>query len=175
MSVIGRRLLADAKAHAQSDTSKSVSVATDDTGLGGRDLFSLLVKANTASEAGEERLSDADVLSRTSPIPLSLRFLSFLGATLIPKLQPLLIKSCRGPNVPSRWARDHLHRDHLGALRAHPEPRRTDQAARGGARNGDGHAGYGRAEFAQVFGRGGKGDDEAACSCAEHYEGGDQG
>ncbi|KZP14576.1 cytochrome P450 [Athelia psychrophila] len=61
MGVIGRSLLADAKAHAASDSATSKS---DEGGLGGRDLFSLLVKANTASGPGEERLSDADVLSQ---------------------------------------------------------------------------------------------------------------
>lgn len=73
MAVIGRHLLADAKAHVQSDTSKSahVNAAKDDGNLGGRDLFSLLVKANAAGEAGADKLSDADVLSRASlPLPL---------------------------------------------------------------------------------------------------------
>lgn len=72
MASIGRRLLTDAKTHAQSQStniadSKSQSNTTDDdevTDLEGRDVFSLLVKANMTEEAGVEKLSDADVLAR---------------------------------------------------------------------------------------------------------------
>ncbi|KAF7976459.1 hypothetical protein HWV62_6711 [Athelia sp. TMB] len=68
MSSIGHRLLADAKAHAASAAPATKPIEEDeediDIDLKGRDLFSLLVKANTTQDAGAEKLSDADVLSQ---------------------------------------------------------------------------------------------------------------
>lgn len=61
MARIGKQLLRDAKAQAQVTRDDG----GDDLDLGGRDVLTLLVKANTAKDLHEsQRLSDEDVLAR---------------------------------------------------------------------------------------------------------------
>jgi len=66
MARIGRQLLGD---------SKAAIVASEKAGeknnTGGRDLLSLLVRANTATELSDsQRMSDEDVLARRCPVPI---------------------------------------------------------------------------------------------------------
>lgn len=64
MARIGEKLLHDSKA-AVAGTQSGEQSDIDDNGLGGRDLLTLLVRANMAVDLKEsQRLSDVDVLAR---------------------------------------------------------------------------------------------------------------
>lgn len=63
MARIGKELLSDAKAAALANATEKGEI--DKNSLRGRDLLSLLVKANMATDIPEsQRLSDEDVLAR---------------------------------------------------------------------------------------------------------------
>jgi hypothetical protein len=64
MARIGKELLASAKATARAGATEKGEI--EKSSLHGRDLFTLLVKANMATDIPEsQRLSDEDVLART--------------------------------------------------------------------------------------------------------------
>lgn len=63
MARIGKELLSDAKVAARANVTERGAIKKDS--LHGRDLLSLLVKANMATDIPEsQRLSDEDVLAR---------------------------------------------------------------------------------------------------------------
>lgn len=65
MSRIGRQLLADAKAAVMSSYGVEEGGLIEKSSLQGRDLLSLLVRANMATDIPEsQRISDEDVLAR---------------------------------------------------------------------------------------------------------------
>lgn len=65
MARIGKELLANAKTAARASATEKGGIGKNS--LDGRDLLSLLVKANMATDVPEsQRLSDADVLARVS-------------------------------------------------------------------------------------------------------------
>ena len=68
MARIGKELLSDAKAAARATATEKGEI--EKNSLHGRDLLSLLVKANMATDIPEsQRLSDEDVLARAPPPP----------------------------------------------------------------------------------------------------------
>ena len=72
MARIGKELLLDAKAAARATATEKGEI--EKNSLHGRDLLSLLVKANMATDIPEsQRMSDEDVLARAFPL---LRILS---------------------------------------------------------------------------------------------------
>ena len=73
----------------------------------GRDLLTLLLKANMATDIPEDqRLTDEEVLARASDH--------------IPQIPSLTNPTAqfRGPNIPRRRPRDHKHSDDLVSLRS---------------------------------------------------------
>jgi hypothetical protein len=68
MNRIGRQLLSDAKAAVMSSYGVEEGGPIEKRSLQGRDLLSLLVRANMATDIPEnQRISDEDVLARMSP------------------------------------------------------------------------------------------------------------
>ena len=68
MTRIGKELIADAKAAALASTTDKGGI--EKSSLRGRDLLSLLVKANMATDLPEsQRMSDEDVLARALLYP----------------------------------------------------------------------------------------------------------
>jgi hypothetical protein len=68
MNRIGRQLLSDAKAAVMSSYGVEEGGSIEKRNLQGRDLLSLLVRANMATDIPEnQRISDEDVLARMSP------------------------------------------------------------------------------------------------------------
>ena len=69
MSRIGRKLLNDAKAAVMSSHDVEKGSTIEKSSLQGRDLLTLLVRANMATDIPEnQRISDEDVLARMLPL-----------------------------------------------------------------------------------------------------------
>lgn len=71
MNRIGRQLLSDAKAAVMSSYGVEKGGAIEKSSLQGRDLLSLLVRANMATDIPEsQRITDEDVLARMLPFAM---------------------------------------------------------------------------------------------------------
>ncbi|KAF8127233.1 cytochrome P450 [Boletus edulis] len=100
MARIGNELLSDAKAAAHASATEKGEI--EKNSLHGRDLLSLLVKANMATDIPEsQRLSDEDVLARTfSP----LRNLSFDSYAFFVEVPTFLVAGHETTSTAVTWA-----------------------------------------------------------------------
>lgn len=92
MAHIGKELLSDAKAAARASATEKGEIAKNN--LHSRDLLSLLVKANMATDIPEsQKLSDEDVLARAF-FPIRVRGSRIKSHVFF----------CRGPHIPGGWS-----------------------------------------------------------------------
>ena len=96
MTRIGRQLLNDSKAAvaASEKTGEKNSVRK-------RDLLSLLVRANTATDLSDsQRMSDEDVLARKCPITNKRKVIDLILIIEVPTVSALILSLCQEtPNV----------------------------------------------------------------------------
>lgn len=89
MGRIGKELLSNARAAARASATEKGEI--EKSSLNGRDLLSLLVKANMATDIPEnQKLSDEDVLARA--------FFPIRGSRIRSH-----VFFCRGPHIPGGW------------------------------------------------------------------------